>query len=539
MSRSAWLRTGMVAVSVLSTLLMAFQCAPDPASIAVDQGKDWTAPARDLFYTNDQGSRIMPLAWFKALKQPDGRPLMADSLKRYGFLPNAASPHQLPVGFTAAGAPGEEVVGMNCAACHTRQIEVSGTAYRIDGGPAFIDFQALLGDLDIAVGKVLYDPAAFRDFANAVPDNEKAALRSALHEWHHRYHTLIYKSSPSEPWGPTRLDALGMIFNRLTGLDIGQQPGDVIEQNIERANAPVRIPFLWNAHKQDKTQWSGIAPNIRPEETLARNIGQVYGVFGEFHPEKQDGDEVDYIIHNSLNIEGVAALEELTKRIGAPRWPWALDDALAQQGKDIFERTGCVGCHGERPSPENPNFWQTPIIEITTVKTDSLHWRWFSRPRQTGILAGAKVPGQPDARIPPQDAAVNILRHAVAGALEDFFKAPASPPRAERPTVGYEARVLRGVWAAAPYLHNGSVPTLAELLKPSKERKASFQIGPEYDPVAVGLAEKQTQFDFTLTTTDCSQPASGNSRCGHEGPEYGTDLTDPEKKALLEYLKSL
>ena len=142
--------------------------------------------------------------------------------------------------------------------------------------------------------------------------------------------------------------------------------------------------------------------------------------------------------------------------------------------------------------------------------------------------------------------------------LQGAFHAPAQPPTAKPlsdfriqgqsipnliapaaplPAKGaYEARVLQGIWAAAPYLHNGSVPTLAELLKPAAQRVKQFKIGPAYDPVNVGLAVEQSQFDYTVTTTDCGNLNSGNSNCGHE---FGTQLTDPEKKALLEYLKTL
>jgi hypothetical protein len=101
----------------------------------------------------------------------------------------------------------------------------------------------------------------------------------------------------------------------------------------------------------------------------------------------------------------------------------------------------------------------------------------------------------------------------------------------------YEARVLEGIWAAAPYLHNGSVPSLVELLKPAKERVPDFKVGPAYDKDTVGLAADQPKFDYTLHTTDCKDLTSGNSRCGHE---YGTTQLKPdEKKALLEYLKTL
>ena len=95
---------------------------------------------------------------------------------------------------------------------------------------------------------------------------------------------------------------------------------------------------------------------------------------------------------------------------------------------------------------------------------------------------------------------------------------------------------MQGIWAAAPYLHNGSVPTLAELLKPAAQRIKQFKIGPAYDTVNVGLAVEQSQFNSTLTTTGCADLNSGSSDCGHE---FGTQLPDAEKKALLEYLKTL
>jgi hypothetical protein len=96
---------------------------------------------------------------------------------------------------------------------------------------------------------------------------------------------------------------------------------------------------------------------------------------------------------------------------------------------------------------------------------------------------------------------------------------------------------MQGVWAAAPYLHNGSVPSLAELLKPSPERVKTFQVGPEYDIVNVGLAATQPGGETSIrVTTDCSDRNSGNSNCGHE---FGTLLPKEDKEALLEYLKTL
>src|SRR5262249_26614005 len=108
------------------------------------------------------------------------------------------------------------------------------------------------------------------------------------------------------------------------------------------------------------------------------------------------------------------------------------------------------------------------------------------------------------------------------------------PPNANRGA--YEARVLQGIWAAAPYLHNGSVPTLAELLKPPAQRTSQFNLGSKYEVEKVGLAATQGDSSTTRSVTDCNDLNSGNSRCGHD---FGTALSDQDKKALLEYLKTL
>jgi hypothetical protein len=556
MGRSAPLRSvrmGFARFVVASLASIAPALAAGPVPVAVDQGPDWTPANRDAFYVIDQGSRIMPLRWIKALKLPDGRPFMVDDLKRYGFLANDASPDALPVGFTATEVAGQQVLGMNCAACHTRQIEFGGITYRIDGGPAIMDFQAFLSDINIAVGAVVNDAKAFADFASAVlgathTPADETALRSALGAWHHRYDTMMVGSLPKKyPWGRGRLDALGMIFNRLNGLDLGTGPDHIIPENILQADAPVRYPFLWNAANQDVTQWPGFAPNTDPSLRLLRNFGQVLGVFADFHPER-NGEEINYWAVNSADIRGLLALENLTTRMSAPRWPWALDEALAAKGKIIFDRDCASTCHG---SGEGAPPWTTKITKIEEVKTDSRQLKVYKRQAFSGVLEGAKFPFDVEkAPLEKSDTVLRILKNATTGSLFsiphrsndlepfDLELAKISHQKAFMPPSehGYEARVLSGVWAAAPYLHNGSVPTLAELLKPAAERKPSFKIGSAYDPVAVGLAPEQSQFSATLITTDCSEQDSGNSRCGHD---YGTLLSEADKRALLEYLKKL
>ena len=234
-------------MSVTGFALAALISIAVPASaqvVVVYQGADWTAESRETFYTQDQGSRIMPLAWMQALKQPNGEPFLGDRLERYGYLPNplSATP-DLPVGFTVANDAGGPSIGMTCSACHTRQIDVNGTAYRIDGGPAIVDFQSFLKDLNDAVQAVRATPEAFAAFADAVlgagaSDAAKERLKVDLEVWHLRFGTLIERSLPNPAWGPSRLDAVSMIFNRLAGLDLGEPPTYLIPDNIARADAP-------------------------------------------------------------------------------------------------------------------------------------------------------------------------------------------------------------------------------------------------------------------------------------------------------------
>jgi mono/diheme cytochrome c family protein len=588
--------------------LLPFSVSPAAAQgpIFLDQGPNWTAATRADFYTRDQGSRMIPLAWLQALKQPNGQPFLGDSLARYGYLPNPANTNGLPVGFNASGPMGVQVVGMVCSACHTREISVEGRTYRADGGPALADFQGLLTELDTAVGQILASDAAFKPFAISVlqsgtPDPaDVAALRGDVDAWYLRYHTLMTRALPSPAWGLGRLDAVGMIFNRLSGLDLGPPPSLLIPDNIKKADAPVRYPFLWNAAIQDKTQWPGFADNGSDILGLARNLGEVIGVFGRYEP-KRDGLLIDFLNNHSFNFDGLGRLEDLIKLIAPPKWPWSVDVGLAAQGKEIFARPtasgGCQQCHGITPGTTRFPFNSTWATPIQNVGTDTREYDVLAWTAKTGVLQGAFIPFATDP-LKETDLVFNILATSVIGSIAEHvlqggglasnarvaaapspsaasatasasslglrplppslkdltgaFNAPAAiqgvpssqlqgraavtAAAAPAPKGSYESRVLQGIWATAPYLHNGSVATLADLLKPAAQRAKQFKMGSAYDTVNLGIAVDQPQSNYVMVTTDCSDLNSGNSRCGHE---FGTQLTDPEKKALLEYLKTL
>jgi hypothetical protein len=104
-----------------------------------------------------------------------------------------------------------------------------------------------------------------------------------------------------------------------------------------------------------------------------------------------------------------------------------------------------------------------------------------------------------------------------------------------RKTNGYASMPLDGVWLRAPYLHNGSVPTLRDLLKPSEDRPTVFWRGYDvYDYEAVGFVASGPDAEREGFRFDTA--ARGNGRQGHE---YGTRLAPADKLDLLEYLKTL
>ena len=123
-----------------------------------------------------------------------------------------------------------------------------------------------------------------------------------------------------------------------------------------------------------------------------------------------------------------------------------------------------------------------------------------------------------------------------ASRLESCYQANDRPRPAGTPApFAYKARPLDGIWATAPYLHNGSVPTLYDLLRAPADRPASFNVGTrEYDPVHVGYRTEPAApgNGFTFNAT-----GNGNSNEGHD---YNVGrLTEAQRLALLEYLKTL
>jgi processive rubber oxygenase RoxA-like protein len=590
------MRTSLKVILLSSALAAAFSAAlaQSPSTPLQYAKQGWTADERQAFYTTSQGSHMVPYAWYKALRRLDvDQPFGGDQLQRYGYLPNEKSklnPEGLPVGFVIDGDAATGHLGMTCAACHTAEIEYrkDGAAQRLrlDGAPATANFQLFLTDLSTASRATLSDPDRLSRFAHdALGPRYSAtrvnALKKAFGDWVKQFGDFMDKSLPtSSPWGPARLDAFGMIFNRAAGQDLN------IPANIQVADAPVSYPFLWNASRQDKTQWNGGVPNGLYINALGRNTGEVFGVFADFSPKRTTNTTpplIDYR-NNSVRYDGLQALEEKIATLKPPPWPFDLDDNLVNQGRGLFARH-CGSCHEERRLPQGT--WYTPV---TAVGTDEKMFKNSLRQSDAGLLAGALSPNPPGSTLANPAATVDILAATVLGAqlaaafpippkLPDFnhgvwraisldltdllgegHKAPSvtmllsqktrddlkahirdrlanifRPPAPDAPAA-YEARVLHGVWATAPYLHNGSVPNLWELLLPPERRSPSFMVGSrKFDPKNVGYVTTESPYKDGMLVVG-SGAAPGNSNAGHD---YGREMNDDQRKALLEYLKQL
>ena len=186
-----------------------------------------------------------------------------------------------------------------------------------------------------------------------------------------------------------------------------------------------------------------------------------------------------------------------------PQYPNTIDQNLVIKGKAIYD-IDCQKCHGKYGSEESyPNY----LIDLQAIGTDrALADEYAQYPDYNGWYNRSWFNQKP--------AAAQLL-----------------------PTRGYVAPPLDGIWATAPYLHNGSVPTLEDLLN-SAQRPAkwsrTFDNTVDYDAVKVGWKYTVETTKSNVKTYDTTLYGYGNG-----GHTYGDKLTADARKALIEYLKTL
>jgi len=559
-----WLAVAMLAGIAVLTGCNAKHEDPKPEPVKppevtyLDQG--WSNDLRTRYYFDPQGSRLIPYDWFVALEQPDNDRLFIDvaHVEDLGYLPAAAgplNPDGLPVGFVKDPAENPETghwMGLTCAACHTNDMMLAGKRVRIDGGPPMSDFETFMHQLEAAVTATAADDAKFDRFAARVaPKDGAEALRDRLRDYQETLNALVERNRTPHPYGAGRLDAFGYILNAVAGAALDEP------RNLRTPDAPVSYPFLWLTPKLEWVQWNGSAAN-----PIGRNAGEVLGTFGTLELVTTP----DKMFSSSVLVDNLAEMEAWLNDLQPPAWPepmlGALDPVKVTAGSALYQRD-CMGCHNLPPyrmtaAKDNiagKQFIKVTMIPYKKVGTDPKMIENFGpRTAFTGPLANVVFGGQ------EQVPAGTYLGHIVAATVARDFRvrqipedkqlaysgyryAPDGSPDTPKNILAYKAGPLAGVWATAPYLHNGSVPTLADMLKPPAERPAVFYVGNRtFDPVHVGYKNSEAELSETERARafryDTSIP--GNSNAGHNYPNPDRVVyTDNERLALIEFLKSL
>jgi mono/diheme cytochrome c family protein len=379
-------------------------------------------------------------------------------------------------------------------------------------------------------------------------------------------------------------------------------------------NAPVSYPFLWDIPQHDYVQWNGVAANagLGP---IGRNTGEVIGVFGTMDWSLSDHWTLAGVFsgqgmfnshplnfHSSVNVHNLALIEDHLKNLWSPQWPQnilpKLDMAAVKRGAVLFDGY-CASCHAEIDRTAPGRRVVAHMSAQDSIKTDpamavnSVGYQGYSgivRNSYVGVGPGnilldkrapvaallikttTGVVATPDAdkwwgqRFAEwlYDVIFSLRNNNIGASMKNGDYHPDTTQNPLASVVSYKGRSLDGIWATAPYLHNGSVPTLYDLLLPAapvagdapgmEYRPTKFMTGSrEFDPVKVGFkTDGYNGFQF-LTNIP------GNSNAGHEfgtrdTPVLNSDgtpamdilgkpiiqpaLTKAQRMDLVEYLKS-
>lgn len=529
----------------------------------------WSAEDRLRYYNTSQGSAALWYDIFLYLEQVDSaEPFRADeNMRGYGLIPQSPdpvfNPNGLPIGVTkttvADGRWKGEWVGLTCAACHDSELEYKGTTIKISGGNnKDVDFHALIQGLDDALAATVADEAKFGRLAEHIGEVDpagRAALRTRLEENAaavNKYNEVV-ALTPSEV-GPGRVDALRLIHNQV------QSNWMDVPQNWVAPLAPAKPSFVWNVPQSAWAQWSGVL-----FDPLLRNGGESVGVFVRLDATSATPEEG--LFESTIDFRGQIDIEAQLRRLAPPQWPESvlgeIDRTKAAAGAQLFSEN-CASCHStwphrwSEPRAQGKRFIENAIIAADVIGTDPGQFTSPQFESQPTVKAGPMSPHLP----PPLTGAGLATPSEVFGALTDgvYYKALAAlglsdeellsahgyrPFGGQTPEEipvlgGYKANPADGMWSAAPYLHNGSVPNLYELLLPAAQRSKLFLIGREYDPVKVGIDTSGASGKFLFDTTLVGNGNGGHSFEDGSGPGIiGRLLSEEERWALVEYMKSI
>ena len=408
---------------------------------------------------------------------------------------------EMPIGFTKR-VIGFPRVANTCASCHTASYRAKPSdkpTFVITGPNHTLDLEAFF--------RLLVDVAKDPRFN---PDLLMSEIRLVADlSWHdkliYRYLIIpitkkrllereqqfawIYRKDFPE-WGRGRDDAMNLTKYFM------------IKAPMDNSIGPTDMPSVWNLQKYKSEK--GHFMNLAGDSHDARSVvmDSALGVIGA-----RPKSRTEFLSHVDWFLDYLG-------KYPPPKYPFPIDQAKATAGKTVFDHA-CASCHASDRTGT-----RVPIAEVGTDRERLDTWS-----KEAAIKANQVV--------------------------RDFGLERTG--LVEEPLIGYVASFLDGIWLRAPYLHNGSVPTLRDLLEPVERRPKVFFRGYDvYNQVKVGFVTSQQEAEQIAlpdehermklredverigTRYDVSQRASGN-----QGHVFGTDLPDKDKDALVEYLKTL
>ena len=395
----------------------------------------------------------------------------------------------LPIGMSKRRHMGIDRVFLNCAVCHASTVRTAAEA----PSKIYLAMPAHRFDLH-KFEKFVFDCVADERFSGEylIPEIDRMSGGLSLLDRYLVYpiaialmreRTLMLRSRfdfvfDQPDWGPGRVDTFNsakVLFN----WPMSRLP----KHELVGASD---FPSIWQQGLKTGMQLHWDGNNTRVEE---RNKSAAFGT-GTTPP--------------TIDLEAIARIESWLLDLKPPRYPLPVDADLAQRGSLVYQER-CAACHGRSGSDFSGDRVGkvTPIAAIGTDRGRLDSYTYDLAVNQSTLYAGYP----------------HRFSHF-------------------RKTFGYANMPLDGLWLRGPYLHNGSVPTLRHLLEPAERRPQRFYRGSDLlDTVNVGFAwEASADRGTPLFAFDTRLP--GNSNKGHEGEAYGTTLSDADKTALLEFLKT-
>jgi hypothetical protein len=387
---------------------------------------------------------------------------------------------ETPVGFSKKTI-GFPRVGINCAICHSGTYRTDPQAYPtvVAGAPAtridVLGYQRFL----FACAS---DPRFTAD--EILPVIEYNTKLSPLDRLLYRYVLIprtrdgLLQSKQRFAWTGSRPDwGRGRIdpFNPVKFHQLGMSPAN--DPSIGNSD----MEPLWDraAREGHLLHWDGLNDSLT-EVVLSGAIG-------------------DGATAKSLPYDDLSRLQNWLQHLPAPKYPYPIDGALAAKGEPLFQKH-CAECHAAGGQ------WTGKAVPAAEVGTDTHRLGMWSQ--QAADIYNRYPPNAP-------------------WKFQHFQKHD-----------GYVGVPLDGLWLRAPYLHNGSVPTLEDLLEPAARRPKVFYRGYDvYDRKRTGFIHDGTEAERAGFRYDTA--VEGNGNAGHEGERYGTTLAPDQKRALVEYLKTL